>query len=63
MTKAKAIESAIFRANKYNIPYCIVQAKNGQWMCERLDFVVNNPLGRMIYDKRPKEVYRSGDEQ
>ena len=56
----KSLEAAIFRSNKSGIPYCIVQAKNGQWMCERLEFV-EGPIGKVIYANRKKEVVRPSE--
>lgn len=55
MTKDKAREAAIFRMAQTGNAYSIVQARNGQWMCERTTFIKDDPRGRMLYSGRPAE--------
>ncbi len=54
MTHEKAVEYAKDAAKRYVVPYCAIQVRNGQWMCERLCFVYSLK-GKELYG-RPKRI-------
>ena len=53
MTKELATTIAIQAMKQTGQRYSIAQVRNGQWMCERTEFVLNDPRGQMIYKNRP----------
>ena len=54
-TREQAILNARQRAQRRAQAYYAIQAKNGQWMCERAEFV-EGPVGRMAYPPARQRV-------